>query len=113
MGLAAVREWKMVNPQAVLIAAGFGFLMMLLSAWLTFKIKGLNNQSKNDLSNAVGATGRAYTKIPEKREGMGHVELTVYGKQHIKEAFSDGEETSSFELLMFQSADSSGNLVVS
>jgi len=112
MGLAALREWEMAQLPALGVAAIFGFIMMFLSAFLTFKIKKLNSDSKVDLKNAVGKTGRSYTKIPAKGNGAGQVEITVNGKQQILQAFSFDEEIGSFQPVKVEQVDDSGHLIV-
>lgn len=113
IGLACVREWNIENPQAILYSAGFGFLMMLMSAFLTFQIKKLNTNPVSNIKSAAGKTGRAYTNIPEKGSGAGQVEITVDGKQQILQAMSSGEGINAFDAVRVDEVDDSGNLIVS
>lgn len=112
IGLAAKREWGLTNLEAVLIAAGFGFLMALLSALLTFQIKKLNSKPSFDMSSLVGKKGRAYTNIPEKGHGFGQVEIAINGKLQIVQAQSSGEPIRSFVSVQVESIDDSGFLTV-
>lgn len=112
IGLAAKREWSQEDLPALLIASGFGFLMMLFSSFLTFQIKKFNYTPQSNPQEAVGKKGRVYSKIPAKGEGMGQVEITVGGKQQILQASSADGEIQSFESIIVKSVDDSGNLLV-
>lgn len=112
MGLTTSREWGMEQLPALGISALFGFVLMWLSAFLTFKIKKLNYEPKIDLKEATGKTGRAYTNIPEKDKGVGQVEITVGGKQQILQAMSTGESIDAFAAVKVEKVDDSGNLIV-
>lgn len=112
IGLACQQEWGMESLPSLLAASGFGFLMMLLSSFLTFKIKSLNSETKVDIREAKDKTGRAYTSIPPKGEGIGQVEITVGGKQQILQAMSTGEKIESFTAVKVIEVDDSGNLHV-
>jgi len=93
-------------------STGFGFVMMLFSAFLTFKIKKLNSIPRVNIGEAIGKTGRAYTNIPAKGEGVGQVEITIGGKQQIMQASSVDEAIKSFDGVSVVSIDDSGNLLV-
>ena len=71
---------------------GFGFTMMMLSAYLLSKINRLSSQSFFDMNKAVGKVGQSYLPIPSKGNGFGQVELVVDGRKRIYRAISDSEE---------------------
>ena len=110
IGLAAKTDWKMTDGVAMACAAGFGVLMMLFSAFITFKIKGLNSIPKVNYKDIEGAIGRAYTNIPA--EGSGQVEIVVNGSQRVLPARSHDGEINAFDSVVIVSSDESGNLVV-
>lgn len=113
IGLACREEWMLDGMTSVFIAAGFGFMMMLLSSYLTMKIKSLNATPNNQIdSSAIGLTGRAYTNIPEKGNGAGQVEITLNGKQQIIQAMSASESIQAFTTVKVVNVDDSGNLTV-
>lgn len=112
MGLATLREWNLDEVPALAISAAFGFVLMTLSAFLTFKIKSLNSESRVDMKQAKGKTGRAYTHIPAKGEGVGQVEITVGGKQQILQAMSTSDKIVAFSAVKVDDVDDSGNLIV-
>lgn len=114
IGLAARQEWMWDKWKALGAAAAFGFVMMLFSSWLTMKIKGLNSGGATfNPQDALGKTGRTYTRIPAKGEGMGQVEITVKDKQQILQAMSSSEESiDAFHAVKVVEVDDSGNLVV-
>ncbi|MBT3981442.1 MAG: hypothetical protein HOE90_08820 [Bacteriovoracaceae bacterium] len=112
VGLAARHEWKVGQGQAIAMAAGFGFAMMLLNAFLMGKMKSLNSNPRDDTSSATGQTGQAYTNIPERGQGSGQVEIAVGGKKQVLQAFSVGEKIDAFTPIIVKQVDSTGNLHV-
>lgn len=113
IGLAARQQWGMDSMTSVFAAAGFGFLMMLMSSYLNMKIKGLNATPMNRIDKrAIGLTGRAYTDIPEKGNGAGQIEITVNGKQQILSASSEQAAIKAFTSVKVTFVDDSGNLTV-
>lgn len=112
IGLAAKREWELSDMHALLAAVGFGFLMMLLSSFLTFKIKKLNYIPKSNPKEAIGKTGRSYTNIPAKGQGVGQVEIALAGKQQILQATSNGKAIKSFNNIKVVDISDTGHLIV-
>ena len=112
IGLAAEREWYLSTMASLLCAAGFGFVMMYFSAYITFKIKKFNSNPRTNYKSAIGNIGRAYTNIPAKGEGIGQVEIAIEEKQRILQASSLNEAIKSFESVKVISVDDSGNVVV-
>ena len=112
IGLAAKREWMLNDLYSLLFASGFGFLMMFFSSFITFKIKSLNSIPKVNMQDAVGKTGRAYTNIPPRGEGIGQVEITLNNKQQILQASSINNAIKSFDSIIVEKIDDSGNLIV-
>lgn len=113
VGLACREEFEMEKLPSMAAAVGFGFAMMLLSSYLTMKIKGLNASPVNKIDkSAIGKKGRAYTNIPANGEGMGQVEITINEKQQILQAFSSGEAIKSFANVKVVDVDDSGNITV-
>jgi len=111
-GLAALHEWNMESFSALVTAVLVGIVFMTISSFLTLKMKGLNSQTKFNIHDAIEKTGRAYTTIPAKGDGVGQVELTVGGKQQILQAMSVDEEIKSFDAVKVISVDDSGSLHV-
>ncbi len=113
IGLACREEWGLEKMPSFFIAIGFGFLMMLFTSFLNFKMKGLNAIPDNKIDErAVGLTGRAYTDIPQNGNGAGQVELTVHGKMQILQATSQGDSIKAFTTIKVLKVDNSGNLTV-
>ncbi|EPZ51780.1 hypothetical protein M902_1810 [Bacteriovorax sp. BAL6_X] len=112
IGLAAKQEWELSDVNGVIAAGVFGFVMMLFSSFITFQIKKFNNIPKVNIKEAIGRTGRAYTNIPAKGEGIGQVEITIGNKQQILQASSKGEAINAFESIKVHYVDDSGNLIV-
>ena len=112
VGLACLDEFGYTHGKTLLIASAFGFTMLLLSSFLTFKIKGLNHSPKLDYQKAIGVKGRAYTNIPESGNGVGQVEITFSGKMQILQAVSHDGLIKSFTPIEVISVDNSGNAIV-
>lgn len=112
IGLAAIHEWKLNDWYALGASVLFGFLMMLFSSFLTFKIKKLNSIPKVNLNSAIGKMATAYTNIPAKGEGIGQVKIILDGKQQILQAMSTSEKIDSFTGVLVEGIDDSGNLLV-
>lgn len=112
IGLAAQREWHLNDFASLVAAVLFGSIMMIFSSYITFQIKKFNYIPKTNLKEAIGTSGRAYTNIPAKSEGIGQVEVTVGGKQQIMQASSVDGAIKSFESIKVVEVDDSGNLVV-
>lgn len=112
IGLTAKRDWQLDDMVTLFIATGFGFIMMLFSSFLTFKIKKLNSTPEVNIKETIGKMGRAYTNIPERGEGIGQVEITVGGKQQILQASSIAEAINSFDNIKVVDIDDSGDLIV-
>lgn len=109
-GLAANKEWNLETLPALGIAVVVGFVFMFLSAYFSFKIRGLNKTPKVDIKEAIGKTGRTYTSIPPKGEGVGQVEITIGGKQQILQAMSLDDKIESFTAVKVDHIDDSGTL---
>jgi hypothetical protein len=96
MGLACRLDWDLGRLASSLIAAGFGFTMMLAASGLSHLAKRLNLTIEYDLRTAVGRTARVYLTIPEKGQGHGQVEVSVSGRKKIVPAISDGPRFEAF-----------------
>lgn len=111
-GLAARHEWNLEAIPAMGAAIGVGFIFMFISAYFTFKVKGLNASTVIDVREAIGKTGRTYTTIPALGEGIGQIEITIGGKQQILQAMSLGEKIESFTTVKVEKVDDAGTLHV-
>ena len=96
MGLACRFDWGLSRPVSVVIAVGFGALMMFLAAGLMFVTRTLNRTVTYDLETAVGKTAQVYRTIPARDGGHGQVQVTVSGRLMTLDAVSDGEALDAF-----------------
>lgn len=96
MGLACRFDWGLSRPVSVVIAVGFGVLMMLLAAGLMYVTRSLNRTVTYDLETAVGKTAQVYMAIPARDRGHGQVQVTVSGRLMTLDAVSDGEALGAF-----------------
>lgn len=110
IGLAAKKDWALSDGMAMACAAGFGVLMMLFSAFITFKIKKFNSVTKVNYEELKGAQARAYTNIPAN--GSGQVEIVINGSQRTLPARSENGAIKAFDSVIVVASDASGNLIV-
>lgn len=96
MGLACRFDWGLSRPVSVVIAVGFGVLMMFLAAGLMYVTRSLNRTVTYDLETAVGKTAQVYMAIPARDRGHGQVQVTVSGRLMTLDAVSDGEALEAF-----------------
>ncbi|MBN1925969.1 MAG: hypothetical protein JW798_09045 [Prolixibacteraceae bacterium] len=75
------------------IATGSGLVMMLIMATIMYYMSKLSESGTLNLNNAKGKVGTVYLTIPEKRSGMGQVQIKVQGFQTL-DAMTDGEALS-------------------
>ncbi len=74
-------------------ALSFGFMMMVLSAYLLSRMHRLSSESQFDITKAVGQAGQVYLPIPPKGQGFGQVEIIVAGRKKIVKASNNDDET--------------------
>jgi hypothetical protein len=96
MGLACRLDWGLGRFMSALIAAGFGFAMMMAASAMSYYARRLDQTIEYDLRTAIGRTGRVYLTIPEKGQGHGQVEVTVSGRKKIIRAVSAGPRLEAF-----------------
>jgi hypothetical protein len=96
MGLACRLDWNLGRLASSLIAAGFGFTMMLGASGLSYWARRLDQTIDYDLRTAVGRTARVYLTIPEKGQGHGQVEVSVSGRRKVVRAISAGPRFEAF-----------------
>lgn len=96
MGLACRLDWGLGRLTSSLIAAGFGFAMMMAASAMSYYARRLDQTIEYDVKTAVGRTARVYLTIPEKGQGHGQVEVTVSGRKKIIRAVSNGPRLEAF-----------------
>lgn len=96
MGLACRFDWGLSRPVSVVIAVGFGALMMVLAAGLMYVTRSLNRTVTYDLQTAVGKTAQVYLAVPARDAGHGQVQVTVSGRLMTLDAVSDGPALDAF-----------------
>jgi len=96
MGLACRLDWGLGRFASSLIAAGFGFAMMMAASGMSYYARRLNQTIEYDLRTAIGRIGRVYLTIPEKGQGHGQVEVSVSGRKKVVRAVSAGPRFEAF-----------------
>jgi hypothetical protein len=78
------------------VAFGAGFLGGLLLVWILGHalgaVRGLESSGNISISEALGATGDVYTRVPPSGEGQGQVRVVLSDRQRIYNAISRGPE---------------------
>jgi len=90
-GLAMLERSESLGLR-VAVAAGAGFLGMLLVGWMMRGISKLHASGSVDLRNAVGKTATVYLTIPGFQEGRGKVTIDIQGRSMELYAVSAGGE---------------------
>jgi hypothetical protein len=96
MGLACRIDWGLGRVPSLLIAVGFGTVMMFLASGLMVLTRKLNRNVQYNVRTAIGRTGRVYMMVPAKGQGQGKVEVSVSGRLKVLAAISNGEEIAAF-----------------
>jgi hypothetical protein len=96
MGLACRLDWGLGRFASSLIAAGFGFAMMMAASGMSYYARRLDQTIEYDLRTAIGRIGRVYLTIPEKGQGHGQVEVSVSGRKKVIRAVSSGPRFEAF-----------------
>lgn len=71
------------------MAFGCGAAALFMVAWLLSLFRRLTATGNERLSSAIGETGTVYLGIPEGRNAVGHVTVTVSGRQRECQAVSE------------------------
>ena len=96
MGLACRLDWGLGRFASSVIAAAFGFAMMLAASGMSYYARRLNQTIEYDVRTAIGRVARVYLTIPEKGQGHGQVEVSVSGRKKVLRAVSAGPRLEAF-----------------
>jgi len=111
MGLACRLDWGLGRLSSSLIAAGFGFAMMLAASALSFGARRLDQTNEYDMRSAVGCIATVYLPIPEKGQGTGQVQVSVSGRKKVVRAVSAGPRFEAFTEVKIVEARDDATLV--
>lgn len=112
MGLACRIDWGLSRPVSVVVAVGFGVLMMFFSAGLMYMTRKLNRDVTYDTKTAVGRTARVYMTIPAKGDGQGKVQVSVSGRLMTVPAVSNGPALEAFADVTVVGVRDDGTVIV-
>jgi hypothetical protein len=96
MGLAARLEWGLGAVPSALLAAGFGFFLMMISSFGLWQMRKLSKPARSDPREAIGMVGTVYLRLPAKGEGRGQIQVNVGGTRKTLAAVSNDEAIDSF-----------------
>jgi hypothetical protein len=69
-----------------------GIIMMVLMAWIFYKISQLNESGTMDINNAIDKRCEVYLTIPPAQRGRGKVLIVIQGSTHELDAVTDDAE---------------------
>jgi hypothetical protein len=111
MGLAARLDWELGRLASSLLAAGFGFAMMMAAAGMSHAARRLDRTVEYDLRTAVGRSARVYLTVPPVGQGSGQVEVSVSGRRKVVRAVSAGPRLEAFSQVTIVGARDDETLV--
>lgn len=112
MGLIARAAWEVDPLPSGFMAAGFGLMMMFLSATMMWGLAKLNAEPRPNLQTAVGKTAKVYMPIPPKGAGEGQIQVTVSGSLRNITAASVGDAAEAWATVRVVEVRDDGVLMV-
>ena len=97
---------------SLLLASGSGVVLNVSTAYIMYRLRGLEEIHREDAGTAVGCLGKVYLNIPANGAMGGQVEVTISGRQQVADAITRGAAIPSFTLVRVQEALGNGILVV-
>ncbi len=76
---------------SILVAIVAGLLTTIIIGWIFYMFSKLTESGNIRISSAIGQIGTVYIQIPEKRSGMGVIQLVMQGVTQERNAMTDGE----------------------
>lgn len=111
-GLGGLNEWNLSRGVTVLLSFVVGLGFLVLSAFLNSQIRRLNSEPKYNIKDCIGKTGTVYVSIPESKEGMGQVTVTVSGRKRTLQARSTGGPIAAFATVKIVAVDDDEHVTV-
>jgi len=95
-GWSAKLEYGYSQPTALIISVVVGAVLMLLSSFLLYWMKGLDRNKVFKIEVCVGKQATVYSRIPSSGQGQGKVTIGVSGRSLTLPAVSKKEEIASY-----------------
>lgn len=90
-GLASISS-QFTMLITIIISIASGTIMMLIMATLFYLMTKMTHSGTLDMKNAIGTVGDVYLTIPEKRQGVGKVQIKVQGSIRTLDAMTNDSE---------------------
>lgn len=110
LGLACRREWELGYFLSVVFSAGFGFALMLFTAYLMSQVYRLNVVRTRNLYQTLGQDATVYLTIPE--QGKGKVRAVVDGSLKTIDAVSKSGRIGQFKNVEIVGVEDGSTLIV-
>lgn len=81
----------MAPVAAILVSVVCGTAMMLLMAWLLWRMSKLVDSGTLNMKNAIGTVGEVYLTIPASKGGLGKISVKVQGSFRELDAMTEDE----------------------
>lgn len=75
----------------ILVSIIAGLIVMGIVAGLFYSITRLTESGNIKIKNAIGATGEVYIPIPENKNGVGKIQISIQGSIREIDAMAKGE----------------------
>ncbi len=121
MAMAAVGGWSglvmheagIALPVTIILALAFGFMALVLIAWLMKISEKLQASGNIVIGYAVGKVGTVYIPIPEKMKGSGKINITLQERFLEVDAVTNAErKLATGESVRVVATDENGMVVV-
>ncbi len=121
MAMAAVGGWSglvmyeagIALPVTIILALAFGFMALVLIAWLMKISENLQSSGNIVLGYAIGKVGTVYIPIPEKMKGSGKINITIQERFLEVDAMTNAErKLNTGESVRVVATDENGMVVV-
>ncbi len=121
MAMAAVGGWSglvmheagIALPVTIILSLAFGFMALVLIAWLMKISENLQSSGNIVLGYAIGKVGTVYIPIPEKMKGSGKINITIQERFLEVDAMTNAErKLATGESVRVVATDENGMVVV-
>ncbi|MCL6258768.1 serine protease [Aquiflexum sp. TKW24L] len=113
-GWTGISFYSIIENKTLLIAlaflVGLGFVAMFF--FIIGQIRKLAEDNTFKISDTIGKTGEVYLTIPERKSGIGKVQISTKGSFKELRAITESETLNSGTLVKIKSIDSDNILLV-
>lgn len=85
-------DHELSSTLSIVISAGAGLLMMVLTSLLFFWISSMAQSGTLKINNAIGVVGEVYLPIGANRSSIGKIQIKVQGSLRELDAITNSDE---------------------